>query len=125
MSKKNDVHFPLIHNGMDYLVTVGEALRAVDQARGMKYAVLNLYAATELLLKWPLLQHDWKLVALAHAAGGELCDEQEFRRGHCRSVGVGLALSRLRSELEIKVGSSPRRAIEGLDLIGPSAALRE
>ncbi|NIY64278.1 hypothetical protein SMALB_2236 [Streptomyces malaysiensis] len=114
MNKKNDVHFPLIHNGMDYLVTVGEALRAVDQARGMKYAVLSLYAATELLLKWPLMQQDWRLVALPHPNETELCGEQEFRGGHCPSIGLGQARQRLRDELDIKVPGPAKKAIDHL-----------
>nr|WP_158712987.1 hypothetical protein [Streptomyces flavovirens] len=113
MADTTDVDFPLIRNGMDYLITVGEALRAFDQARGMKYAVLSLHAATELLLKWPLMRHDWRLVALPHK-GDVICDERDFRAGCCPSIGIGPTLRLLGDTLGIVVSRSDRRAIEKL-----------
>uniref|UniRef100_A0AAU3H3X1 Uncharacterized protein n=1 Tax=Streptomyces sp. NBC_01401 TaxID=2903854 RepID=A0AAU3H3X1_9ACTN len=81
----------------------------------MKYAVLSLHAATELLLKWPLMRHDWQLVALPHKGEGDvICDERAFRTGCCPSIGIGTTLSLLRDELKIEISRTDRRAIEKL-----------
>ncbi|MFE9332818.1 hypothetical protein [Streptomyces sp. NPDC006925] len=110
MGNKHEVHFPAIRNGMDYLVTVGEALRAIDKARGMKYAILSLHAATEVLLKAPLAQHDWQLVVLRDE-DGNICTEADFRRGEFRSISVTQSIPLLNEKLGISIKRSDQDAI--------------
>ncbi|WP_225796046.1 hypothetical protein [Streptomyces aculeolatus] len=57
--------FPPVRNGIDYLVSVVEHLdeySAVVLPRDVKYAVLHLQAAAEVLLKARLLEAHWSLV---------------------------------------------------------------
>jgi hypothetical protein len=45
------INFPPIQNGFDYLMSTVEHLRERPTARDLKYAVLHLQAAVEVLLK--------------------------------------------------------------------------
>jgi hypothetical protein len=59
------VHFPPVENGLDYLVNVVERLSRGGGTVGpkdLKYAVLHLQAATEVLLKYRLFLEHWTLV---------------------------------------------------------------
>ncbi|MEU9132422.1 hypothetical protein AB0D08_30665 [Kitasatospora sp. NPDC048540] len=59
----DEVHYPPVENGLDYMVSVVEHLRGdkVDR-RSLKYAVVHLQAAAECLLKYRLEQEHWSLV---------------------------------------------------------------
>ncbi|MFI8265308.1 hypothetical protein [Streptomyces sp. NPDC085665] len=58
------VDFPPVENGVDYLLSVVEHLTAEKPPgpRHLKYAVLHLQAATEVLLKARLQREHWSLV---------------------------------------------------------------
>ncbi|MFH0246067.1 hypothetical protein ACGRHY_27455 [Streptomyces sp. HK10] len=57
------VDFPPVRNGIDYLTSVIELLDATQpSARDLKYAVLHLQAATEVLLKARLQTEHWSLI---------------------------------------------------------------
>lgn len=59
-----DVHFPPIPNGVDYLVSVVDLLsreKGDPGPRDLKYAVLHLQAASEVLLKARLQIEHWTL----------------------------------------------------------------
>ncbi|MFD0261929.1 hypothetical protein ACFVH7_27105 [Kitasatospora indigofera] len=58
-----EVHFPPVENGLDYLVSVVEHLQgdSIDR-RDLKYAVVHLQAAVECLLKYRLEVEHWSLV---------------------------------------------------------------
>ncbi|GAA2785802.1 hypothetical protein GCM10010441_08470 [Kitasatospora paracochleata] len=114
MSQDQDFHFSVVHNGMDYLVNVMECLTPPVATRDTKYAVLHTQAATEVLLKWPLIQHDWRLVVVPDEKTGVICDEDSFRRGDFRSIGLGQAIKLLDEELDIKVPGRAKRAISRL-----------
>lgn len=60
-----DVSFPPVPNGVDYLVSVVELLsrdKGDPSPRDLKYAVLHLQAASEVLLKARLQIEHWTLV---------------------------------------------------------------
>ncbi|MFI6280491.1 hypothetical protein [Streptomyces sp. NPDC050988] len=57
-----DIHFPPILNGVDYLVSVVDLLKYKPTPRDLKYAVLHLQAAAEVLLKARLQIEHWSLV---------------------------------------------------------------
>ncbi|MET8292025.1 hypothetical protein ABZV80_43950 [Streptomyces sp. NPDC005132] len=113
MTDKQDFHFPVVHNGMDYLVSVVNHLATTSEPRAAKYAVLHLQAATEVLLKWPLIQHDWCLVVEPND-NGDICDKATFERGDFRSIGLNAAIRLLKDELDIVVSSRSKRAISRL-----------
>src|SRR4051794_21616080 len=57
--------FPLVRNGLDYLTSVVEHLDENESTvtpRDVKYAVLHLQAAVEVLLKARLMAEHWSLV---------------------------------------------------------------
>jgi hypothetical protein len=54
--------FPPLLNGLDYLKSVIEHLRDKPDQRNLKYAVLHLQAAVEVLLKARLIREHWSLV---------------------------------------------------------------
>ncbi|MFF0408331.1 hypothetical protein [[Kitasatospora] papulosa] len=60
------VDFPPVENGIDYLRDVVDRLAREDDLpvtpRGLKYAVLHLQAATEVLMKYRLSLEHWTLV---------------------------------------------------------------
>lgn len=57
------VHFPPLENGLDYLASVVEHLSGgTPSPRDLKYAVLHLHAATEVLLKARLAAEHWSLI---------------------------------------------------------------
>jgi ribosomal protein S27E len=57
------VHFPPLENGLDYLASVVEHLSGGSPSpRDLKYAVLHLQAATEVLLKARLAAEHWSLI---------------------------------------------------------------
>ncbi|MEV2273887.1 hypothetical protein [Nonomuraea africana] len=99
---------------MDYLVSVMECLTPPVETRDTKYAVLHLQAATEVLLKWPLIHHDWRLVVMPDEQTGLICDEATFRRGDFRSINLSLAIKLLKDKLDIKIPSRAKRAISHL-----------
>lgn len=60
-----DVDFRPVRNGMDYLLSTVTHLTGGQQPPGdrdLKYAVLHLHAATEVLLKARLVREHWSLV---------------------------------------------------------------
>lgn len=61
-----DLRYPLVVNGLDYLLDVVGRLATepgtAPDARALKYAVLHLQAGTEVLLKARLQQEHWSLV---------------------------------------------------------------
>lgn len=114
MPEELDFHFPVVRNGMDYLVSVMECLTPPTQARDAKYAVLHVQAATEVLIKWPLIQHDWRLVVLPDEETGAICDEATFHRGDFRSINLQPAIKLLKEELGIVVPGRAKRAISRL-----------
>ncbi|SCD70040.1 hypothetical protein GA0115240_12044 [Streptomyces sp. DvalAA-14] len=105
-------HFPVVHNGMDYLLSVLEFLDE-PTARDVKYAVLHLQAGTEVLLKWPLARRDWRLVVEPDREG-RICDEAHFHRGAFRSIGIVAARRLLKEELGVAISNRDFRAINAL-----------
>lgn len=107
-----DFHFPPVLNGMDYLESVVTHLRGEPSTRDLKYGVLHLQAATEVLLKTPLVEHDWQLVVDLPKG----CTEEQYVSGDFKSVGIKDAVKLLRSELGIDVPEEARNAINELVL---------
>ncbi|MFD4412472.1 hypothetical protein [Streptomyces sp. NPDC058476] len=90
----NQLDFPPVRNGVDYLVSVVDHLTAEQAgARGIKYAVLHLHAAAEVLLKARLVREHWSLV---FDDPGQ-ATERAFRSGDFKSCTVAQAVVRLRN----------------------------
>ncbi|MET9374080.1 hypothetical protein ABZX98_08015 [Streptomyces sp. NPDC002992] len=107
-----EVQFPPVANGIDYLYSVVEHLtvQPEPQPRNLKYAVLHLYAATEVLLKARLGKEHPTLI-WAEPQKATSSSQQ------ARSCGAEEALDRLRDVLDIEVDAESRKAIGKLGQI--------
>ncbi|MGW0562913.1 hypothetical protein ACWDZ4_20395 [Streptomyces sp. NPDC003016] len=103
---RGDMHFPIILNGLDYLLSSLTALAGTPQGRDLKYAVLHLQLGTETLLKARLELHDPRLVWTKPQA----FDRARHRLGAFHSVGVVGALERLRDTVKIENPIDPEDA---------------
>jgi hypothetical protein len=102
------VYFPPIVNGIDYLYSVVDHLSGEPQPRDLKYGVLHLQAATEVLLKARLLQEHWSLVFKDPGRA----DRARFESGDFESCGTAETISRLRDIIGIDL---PRAAADEIN----------
>lgn len=87
------LQFPPVHNGMDYLRSVVTHLDRVEPGpRDLKYAVLHLQAATEVLLKALLVSLDWTQVFNKP----DEADQLAYQQGDFISCKIDVAIKRLR-----------------------------
>lgn len=93
------LYYPPILNGMDYLDSVVDHLSGEPTPRNLKYAVLHLQAATEVLLKARLLQEHWSLVFKDPGRA----DLGRFKNGDFESCATSEAISRLRNIVAIEL----------------------
>jgi hypothetical protein len=107
-----DVYFPPLENGLDYLQDGVRKLSGAPSPRDLKYAVLHLHAGVEVLLKYRLSCHDWHLVLADDSAA---TTEQEYEDGQFRSIGTGEALKRLQTLDGIKFTRSQKKAAAALE----------
>ncbi|MGW7314828.1 hypothetical protein [Streptomyces sp. NPDC054865] len=116
MSKPNlrpDMDFTPVRNGMDYLISAVKNLTEGSKPpsdRDLKYAVLHLQAATEVLLKARLVREHWTLVF--KDPGGANLDV--FRSGKFDSCTIGTALDRLANIAQVPIAAKDRAAIKAL-----------
>ncbi|MEU5162263.1 hypothetical protein AB0G74_22015 [Streptomyces sp. NPDC020875] len=92
---------------MDYLRSVMDNLEGTPSPRNLKYAVLHLQAATEVLLKARLTAHDWKLVFTRP----DKADRGKFERGEFHSCGVEKAIERLSDDVGISIPDTAKTNI--------------
>ncbi|MEU5193647.1 hypothetical protein AB0G86_06225 [Streptomyces scabiei] len=86
--------YPPIQNGMDYLRSVvGHLGREEPGPRDLKYGVLHLQAATEVLLKALLVSFDWRQVFTKP----DEADQAAYEQGDFTSCKVEDAIKRLRA----------------------------
>ncbi|MDI3417289.1 hypothetical protein [Streptomyces luteolus] len=101
-------------NGIDYLMSVTEHLTAADPPapRDLKYAVLHLQGAVEVLLKVRLLREHWTFVFpdLDHAK----TTRDAFDSGDFKSCTTETAVSRLKKIAGVEIGERPARALSRL-----------
>ncbi len=83
--------FPPMENGLDYLTSVIEHLRDEPDQRDLKYAVLHLQAAVEVLLKARLIRQHWSRVV----TDPTIVSYPAFARGEFESIKLKETLARL------------------------------
>ncbi len=98
------IEFTLLENGLDFIWSAVEHLGTDSSKRSVKYAVLNLAAGIELILKERLRRESWKLVF----ADPEKADEHAYKRGAFESIRLKPPLPRQRSV-------TPRRSPRQVD----------
>lgn len=113
-----EVDFPPILNGVDYLISVVDLLgrRKGDLSphdpspRDLKYAVLHLQAASEVLLKERLRAEHWSLVV--KDAGKT--DQQKFLKGEFESATHTETVRRLVDVVGIRITAEEKKALGDL-----------
>ncbi|MEV7381871.1 hypothetical protein [Streptomyces lydicus] len=104
--------FPPVFNGIDYLLSVVDHLQpdTGGTPRDVKYAVLHLQAATEVLLKARLVREHWSLVfrdpgTATHA---------NFLKASFDSCSTTTAVERLRNIVGLAISDKDARALKDL-----------
>ncbi|MEU2245048.1 hypothetical protein ABZ572_37325 [Streptomyces sp. NPDC018338] len=112
----SEVNFPPIANGLDYLLSVIASLAIGEEewewisARDLKYAVLHLQAAAEVLLKYRLQQEHWTLV---FADPGK-ARKEEVADGSLTSCTPAQTVDRLRRIVGLPIGDKDATALTRL-----------
>ncbi|WP_030731756.1 hypothetical protein [Streptomyces sp. NRRL S-237] len=107
-----ELSYPAVRNGLDFLRSVVEHLDGPDpDARAVKFAVVHLQAATEILLKAALASLDWQLVF----ADPDKVDEAAYKAGDFVSIGSGKAITLLKRE-GVEIANREKKEIERLAL---------
>ncbi|MFC8956158.1 serine/arginine repetitive matrix protein 1 [Streptomyces sp. NPDC057101] len=105
--------FPPVRNGLDYLDSAVDHLDENNSAvttRDVKYAVLHLQAAVEVLFKARLLAEHWTLVfADLHQATRKKLESADFK-----SVTTDAAVVRLRNIVGVPITDEEQKALKNL-----------
>jgi hypothetical protein len=112
-SEPTELDFPPVRNGIDYLISVIEHLDEAETTpgpRNLKYAVLRLQAAVEVLLKARLLHEHWSLVFRdpGHAT------REKYESGDFESCGTDAAVARLRNIAGVRFAEKETKALKAL-----------
>lgn len=105
-----DFNFSPIENGVDYLHSAVDLLlihEADPSPRNLKYVILHLHAAVEVLLKHRLLQEGWEHVF----ENPEEASHEKYVLSDFRSVSVNEAIKRLRNEANVQIKSRDKKAL--------------
>ncbi|MCB5169937.1 hypothetical protein LG634_34690 [Streptomyces bambusae] len=107
-----DIEFRPVRNGMDYLLSAVDHLTQEDLPgeRSLKYTVLHLHSATEVLLKARLVREHWSLVFKEPA----VATRKRFDTGDFSSATLEATIDRLKNIVGIDIGETNRSAITKL-----------
>ncbi len=104
----SEVNYPPVENGVDYLDSVADHLRfGQPSPRNLKYAVLHLQAAAELLLKARLQQEHWSLVVKDPGAA----KRDRFEAGDFDSCTTTGAIARLKDIAGVTVDDKSAKSL--------------
>ncbi|MFE4631278.1 hypothetical protein [Streptomyces mirabilis] len=112
-SAPSQLDFPPVRNGIDYLASVVEHLDENESAvgpRDLKYAVLHLQAAAEVLLKARLLHEHWSLVFKDPG----IATRKAFENATFDSCSTTAAVARLRDIVGITIDKKETDALVAL-----------
>ncbi|WP_158711156.1 hypothetical protein [Streptomyces sp. NRRL S-1824] len=105
-----DVHYPVILNGLDYLQSAVGHLVGEPTPRDLKYAVLHLQAATEVILKARLEDEHFSLVFKDPGRASYA----NFVSGSFESCGTKDTINRLRAIAHVVIEDADLKAVEAL-----------
>jgi hypothetical protein len=105
-----EIEFPPVENGLDYLQSAVTHLRDEPTPRDLKYAVLHLHSAVEVLLKVRLIREDWSLIftdpsKATHAA---------FLAGDFGSIGIKGTITRLKEKAGVELTDEAQKSFKRL-----------
>ena len=101
------VEFPPVRNGLDYMASVVQHLSGTPGPRDLKYAIIHLAAAVEVLTKARLNFEHWALVF----ADVSKADKAALASGDFRSVAPEDALDRLTKIVGIEISAEDRKRL--------------
>ncbi|WMD05582.1 hypothetical protein [Streptomyces sp. FXY-T5] len=109
--------FSPIDNGLDYLVSVVDHIAPDEYGekpgpRQLKYVVLHLQAAAEVLLKARLEQEHWSLVA--EKITDRRFSRAKFEKGDFTSITPGEALRRIRDIVGFEITVDEEKSLDAL-----------
>ncbi|MFE2628931.1 hypothetical protein ACFXDP_13480 [Streptomyces sp. NPDC059374] len=113
VGRQRDMDFTPVRNGMDFLLSAFDHLSqrgGEPGARDLKYAVLHLQAAVEVLLKARLIREHWSLV---FSDPGK-AKRSEYDKGSFHSCTVLGAVDRLNNIVALQISQEQRKAISNL-----------
>ncbi|MGW4022392.1 hypothetical protein [Streptomyces sp. NPDC005009] len=108
--RRGDMDFTPVRNGMDFLLSAFDHLRGEPDAREVKYAVLHLQAAVEVLLKARLIREHWSLV-FSDPGKAKRADYEKGSFNSCTALG---AVDRLNNIVNLQISKEQRQAISNL-----------
>ncbi|MFF9818997.1 hypothetical protein [Streptomyces sp. NPDC014006] len=104
----HEVEFPPVQNGVDYLNSACDNLRlGKPTPRMLKYAVLHLQAAAEVLLKARLQQEHWSLVLKDPGTA----KRKKFDAGDFESCTTTAAITRLKDIAEVAIDDRSAKSL--------------
>ncbi len=104
-----ELSFTLIENALDYTLSAAEHARC-DDRRSLKYALLHLASAVELVLKARLEEEHWSLLF----ADVDKANEDDLKSGDFRSVDFDAAVGRLSGVAAICIPREDMRHLQYL-----------
>ncbi|MFC8999688.1 hypothetical protein ACFT7U_28755 [Streptomyces rochei] len=113
---EDQLDFPPVRNGVDYLVSVVDHLHhdkyhyLPRPPRDLKYAVLHLQAAAEVLLKARLQRVHWSLVFKEPGTASL----KKFREGDFESCSADATVLRLRQIAGVQISQRDQKALKDL-----------
>ncbi|MFE4608175.1 hypothetical protein [Streptomyces niveus] len=111
--QKRQIHYPPVPNGIDYLRDVVDRLARESgepSERDLKYAVLHLQAAAEVLLKARLREEHWSLVI----SKAEKTNLKKFEKGEFESATNNETVRRLVDVVGLDISAGDKKTL--LDL---------
>lgn len=106
-----DLAFDAVVNGVDFLDSAIRSLLTSHDPRSLKYAVLHLQAAIEILVKVRLQRE-----GIEHIFEDPYnADEKKFQQGQFKSVSLNAALKRLNKVAGIHLTKSEEKALQYLN----------
>lgn len=103
-----EIRFELLENGLDFIASGLDYIARGATKSDLKYGVLHLSSGIELVLKARLQQEDWRLLFPDPAKA----DENSYKAGNFRSIGLPDCLLRLEEECAIEISD------EGIEKLG-------
>ncbi|MFJ7159216.1 hypothetical protein ACIQUQ_30315 [Streptomyces sp. NPDC101118] len=111
-STPENLDFPPVRNGIDYLGSVVDHLdeESGGELRDLKYAVLHLQAAAEVLLKVRLIHEHWSLVF----KDPRNASKSKYDTAQFESCGTDAAVQRLRDIAGVPIDTGDAKALKDL-----------
>lgn len=107
---KRRIEFEPLQTGLDYLTSVVSHLRERSSPRDLKYAILHLAAAIEVLLKYRLAAEHWTLIFTKI----DVATPEAYRSGDFQSVSPRGAINRLRKVVGVNISEESARRIKAV-----------